>query len=283
MAIGRGRWYKILRISMQKIAEPVFSFQSHHGRANGLLSIPHSGEVIASEFTPHLLGSTEHWAQDVDTHVDKLVDQEAIAKVGVGILIAHMHRITTDLNRSRDRALFAWPLNTHGVKIIGSRPSSAEEERLLGKYYDPYYEILRSALGELHHQNPNKKIPFIDLHSMPSKPTAYHLKQNPNQGLERKDFCISDLVGKSCSLQFIQRARELFEAEGFSVAINDPYVGGHITQYVATLPSMQNIQIEINRRLYMNETDRNLNTNALNSFRPILTRTLISLYQEFAP
>ena len=268
---------------MQKITEPIFTFQSHQGHARGLLSIPHSGEVIAPEFSPHLLGNSEHWAQDVDTHVDKLVDQLALTKLGIGILVAHMHRITTDLNRSRDRALFAWPLNTHGVKIVGSRPSSAEEQQLLGKYYDPYYEILRSALGELHHHNPLKKIPLVDLHSMPSKPTAYHLKQNPNQGLERKDFCISDLTGKSCSPQFTQRARELLEIEGFSVAINDPYVGGHITQYVATLPSMQNIQIEINRRLYMNETDRSLNSSAMSTFRPALTRALIGLFQEFAP
>ena len=45
----------------------------------------------------------------------------------------------------------------------------------------------------------------------------------------------------------------LIENAGFSVAWNSPYAGGYITKnYGLANSNQQSIQIEINRRLYMN-------------------------------
>lgn len=261
------------------LKSPIFDYYAPlNAEPIGLLSIPHSGENIPEEFLPFLSGDLDAYREDVDFKVNELVDITALQQAGVGVLVAHVHRICVDLNRAESNCVLFWKENTHGKKLVLRDPTSEEIENFIETYHRPYYELLKTALVELEKRKKDK-VSMIDLHSMPSRPTDYHLKQNPNQKQTRADFCVSDRKGKTCVPEFI----EFFHKElmvKYSSAINDPYVGGYITEYVDQFRT-NNIQIEINRSIYMDESKKILVPEKAARLRPLLTEVLIRGFQKF--
>ncbi len=190
---------------------------------------------------------------------------------GAALLAAHFHRTYIDLNRSRydiDPVLLdqPWPgkletsekskagmglirrLALPGVPMYDRKLSVAEVQARLQDYYIPYHETLRERLDVLHARF--GKVWHIDCHSMKSVGNA----MNIDAGAPRPDFVVSDRNGSSADPQFTswiaQQVREL----GYSVKINDPYKGAElVSAYAAPAQQRHSIQIEINRRLYMDE------------------------------
>ena len=258
----------------------IFSFYSPHQLPlKGILSIPHSGEWIPDEFLPYLTTSLHDLNQDLDYKVNELVDIEKLTQQGIAVLVSHVHRVCIDLNRAPELAVFAWRENTQGITLVTKNPEEAFCEKALHRYHFPYFEMLRSVLDE-GKKNRQTPLPVIDLHSMPCKPTSYHLKKNPHQKLIREDFCLSDLKGKSCDPQYINFAHTLFSKE-FSVSINDPYLGGYVTQFFHQCGGNQAIQIEINRSLYMNESSITLIDSKANGLKEKITNNLQKIFEEF--
>ena len=90
---------------------------------------------------------------------------------------------------------------------------------------------------------------------MPSQGTGLHL----DRGEKRADIVISDFKGKSASPEFKDLVIQGFEEQGFSVSYNWPYFGGRITQrYGKPQDGHHTIQIELNRALYLNESNYEL-------------------------
>lgn len=259
---------------------PLFDYYSPLSKEiTGILSIPHSGENIPKEFLPFLCGDEKAYKEDVDFKVNELIDIQALQNAGVAVLVAHVHRICVDLNRSEELAVLNWKNNTQGVQLVVRETDKAFTEAMIETYYRPYYEVLKASLQELEKRKTGK-VSMIDLHSMPSRPTAYHMKQNPNQKDTRADFCLSDRKGKTCEKQFIDYFAAGLVRENFSATQNDPYVGGHVTEYVDHFRT-NNIQIEINRSIYMDEAKKVLIPEKVARLRPALTKVLIEGFQKF--
>jgi N-formylglutamate deformylase len=259
---------------------PLFDYYAPQGRsARGIISIPHSGETIPEEFKPYLSGDLRAYKEDVDYKVNELIDIEALQKAGVAVLVAHVHRICVDLNRAESNCLLFWKDNTQGKKLVTKDPTAAESEKLIETFYRPYYEILKSAIQNLEKRKSNP-VSMIDLHSMPSRPTEYHMKQNPNQKTHRPDFCLSDRKGKTCTLEFIDFFQKALTLKGHESSFNDPYVGGFVTEYVDQFRT-NNIQIEINRGIYMDEETKELIPDKVTHLRPLLTEVLIKGFEKF--
>lgn len=260
----------------------LFDFYATKRAPIGLLSIPHSGLDIPQEFAPFLVSDSKVQNQDVDYAVDQLVDIPKLQEAGVAVLVARVHRICIDLNRSEDLCLLNWKQNSHGKQLVLAEPDKQLGRQLIDKYYLPYYQMLKSVIENLHSIYP--KVSVIDLHSMPSKPTEYHLKINPNQKMTRPNFCVSDISGQSCEPAFINftcdRLKDFATGE---VTQNDPYFGGHVTRHInAQFPYTNNIQIEINRALYMNEEKMQLLPNQT-AFKGNLTKALLQVFDQFCP
>lgn len=259
---------------------PLFDYYAPLGsQYRGLLSIPHSGENIPSEFTSFLSGDLRAYKEDVDFKVNELVDIEALQQAGVAVLVANVHRICVDLNRAESNCVLFWKDNTQGKKLVVKDPSLAETERFVEVFYRPYYEILKSAIQDLEKRK-QAPVSMIDLHSMPSRPTDYHLKQNPLQKMHRPDFCLSDRKGKTCEPEFIEFFQKELIARGHESSLNDPYVGGFVTEYVDQFRT-NNIQIEINRSIYMDEGTKELVPAKVSHLRPLLTEVLIKGFEAF--
>jgi N-formylglutamate amidohydrolase len=248
----------------------------------GILSIPHSGETIPAEFLPYLTPDLRAIAEDVDYKVDELVDISALREAGVAVIVANIHRVCVDLNRAPNICVLNWKENSQGVPLVLKTPDNKTSELFHLKYYAPYFEMLKSMIQELHkHQSGN--ISIIDLHSMPSRATDYHLKINPNQMVNRPDFCVSDISGLSCEKDFINYTCEQLHHISHLVTQNDPYFGGHVTRHIhATFNRKNNIQIEINRALYMDEIHRNLIPSKSHLLKSQLTEKLINIFKHFA-
>lgn len=258
---------------------PVFDyFPSLAPSTLGLLSIPHSGEIIPEEFLPYLSGDTAAYKEDVDYKVNELVDIKALQEAGIAVIVAKVHRICIDLNRSEDASFMFWKQNTQGKPLV-IRDADPEAMRLLlDKYYRPYYEMLKTIMRSLE-QTKSGLVSAVDLHSMPSRPTEYHMKQNPNQGTHRADFCLSDRKGLTCQKEFINCFDQEL-ARHYETIQNNPYVGGYVTEYLNGFRS-NNIQIEIKREIYMDEVKKELVPEKVNKLKPILTEALIHGFKKF--
>jgi formiminoglutamase len=258
----------------------LFDFYAPLGtKYRGLLSIPHSGESVPEAFKPFLSGDHSAYKEDVDFKVNELVDIEQLQKSGIAVLVAHVHRVCVDLNRSENQSILCWKENTQGKKLVVQEPTQEMVESFLEKYHRPYYHILKAAIQDLEKRK-NGLVSMIDLHSMPSKPTAYHMKQNPNQKMHRPDFCVSDRKGKTAQAEFTQFFRDQLVHAGHESSLNDPYVGGYITEYVDQFRT-NNIQIEINRSIYMDESTKQLISTKVELLKPRLTEILIKGFETF--
>jgi N-formylglutamate deformylase len=255
-------------------------FMDSEGPIDGILSIPHSGESIPTPFIKHLTDDLRALMEDVDLKVDQLVDIPKLTSANIAVVVATLHRCAVDLNRPSDKAVLNWKCNSYGVKLVTSELDQIEEQKLLNRYYHPYFNALEQLIEQ--YSGGGDIVPIIDLHSMPSQATAYHLKLNPNQPTERPDFCISDYNGKSCHPDYIKLAIEELGGAGFSIGYNEPYQGGHITRYY-TPKKCNIIQIETNRKLYMDEKEKVIIQNRAASLRPTLTQAILQLTKWKSP
>ncbi|MFZ4713601.1 MAG: N-formylglutamate amidohydrolase [Bacteriovoracaceae bacterium] len=259
--------------------EKIFSFYTPHDLPlKGVLSMPHSGEWIPDEFRPHLTMHQRDLDQDLDYRVNELVEIEKLCEMGIAVVVSHIHRTCVDINRSAQTAVFAWTENTQGTILVHTPPTASFIEKAIGRYHAPYFELLTGIIDE-GSKNRTKPLPVIDLHSMPSCPTEYHLKKNPQQKIDRADFCLSDLRGTSCDSQYLKMAQDLF-SQDHTVSVNDPYFGGYVTQFFHTFPALNALQIEINRKLYMDEQHIVMKLDQAALLKKFVTQNLLNIFQN---
>ena len=79
-------------------------------------------------------------------------------------------------------------------------------------------------------------------------------QMNIESGKKRPDFVVSGQDGETSSREFCDLIIKSLMEKGYEVAINYPYKGAElIKRYWAPSKNCDAIQIEINRRLYLDE------------------------------
>ena len=244
------------------------------------VSIPHSGIKIPSE--AYWLKQLSHQTLmcDVDAFVDELYSP-ALKKYRISFIMFPWHRYSVDANR------FAWdissqtveraeellktiyknkssqksPSNVHWHKttlgyILIKKPMTRKTHKILiKKYFQPYHNRLKESLNHIRQREGGKSY-LLDLHSMPSKGSSFH----KDIGQLRTDIVIGDNNGQSCSPAFRDLVLNAYQKAGFKTSLNYPYKGGSITQSYGQAQSGQEaVQIEMNRRLYMDEVKKEKN------------------------
>jgi len=229
---------------------------------------PHSGTHMPDGFRPAV--PPELVFKGTDMHVDALF---AFAPdIGAPLLSALFPRSFVDANRSladMDPELVdgPWPgplrrspTVARGMGLIwryawGDAPmyaaplTVAEAQARIERYWRPYHETLaaliasaRAASGVVWH---------VDCHSMPA--VGHALSPDP-PGTVRADVVLGDRDGTSCEPGFVDAVHDALAAMGYRVARNDPFKGAELTAaYSDPADGRNSLQIEINRRLYMDE------------------------------
>jgi len=240
-----------------------------------LLDSPHSGEHYPDDFDH--APPREVVRQAEDTHVARLY-RSAPAQ-GATLIEATFPRAYIDANRSLDdidpsMLSDAWPLplaasrkTGQGIGLLwriarGGAPmyarqlTAAEVQRRIDAWYRPYHAALAAELDALHRRF--GVVWHINCHSMPAVGDA----NADDAGRPRKDFVLGDRDATTCSAEFTSLVGETLAAMGYSVAINDPYKGVEIVRrYGRPGERRHSLQIELNRRLYMDETTLEPNAN----------------------
>ncbi len=245
---------------------------------------PHSGR----RYPASLLELTRLDATTLRRSEDAFVDELFAGTVGLGapLLAAHFPRAFLDVNRSMaelDAGMFNGALDVpvdapsprvaaglgviprivrDGAEIYRGKLDSREADARLSELYKPYHQALAALMEETRAHFGVAVL--IDCHSMPS-------------ALSVPDIVLGDRYGASASPQLTGRAEAAFVREGFSVARNTPYAGGHTTSLHGRVAAgCHALQIEINRALYLDE-DRIAKKAAFETVCTRLTRAMRTL------
>lgn len=226
-----------------------------------IVEVPHAGFAFDAASMAYTCAPIRGIGRDADMFVDRLF-REAPAQ-GATLLVGHLSRLVIDLNRGPDdvdtlavegataqnlpRGL-VWRTTTEGEPVLRERLPRAELERRMDAYYRPYHATLRALLDE-------KKARFgfavlLCAHSMPSEGRRGHI----DVGAGRADIVPGSRGRTTAATDVIDTVDRVARAAAFSVKHDDPYKGGFSTgHYGRPAERAHAIQIEIARRLYMNE------------------------------
>jgi N-formylglutamate deformylase len=233
-----------------------------------LYDSPHSGRVYPPDFESNT--SRLELRRGEDAYVDELLS--GAPALGATLLVANFPRCYIDVNRAEsdiDAALLAepWPepiqpteKTARGLGLIRryvvpgveaqARPLSVLELRhRIDGFYRPYHAALRDLVTQV--RAAHGVVWHIDWHSMKSTGNA----MTPDgPGARRPDFVVSDVNGQSASSDVTDLVVQTLRKLRYTVAVNDPYVGGTIVRRIGS-PSrdVHSVQVEINRALYLDE------------------------------
>ncbi len=211
-----------------------------------LISIPHWSYHIPKELDWNIF-ITDF---DIKTHSD-IYTEEIYNLKNVPIVKANAARLLIDPNRfhknevldcfSRDWIFSIF--SPTGEAIFKKFPTAQEAEELLEKYYFSYH----NEMAEKIQKNDIKFI--IDWHSMWSKwPSALR-----DAWVDRADIMLWNRNYKTCSNNQTEYIKKFFESIWLSVSINYPYIWRAVLETHCWKKDPAWIQIEINRKLYINE------------------------------
>ena len=237
-----------------------------------VLDSPHSGTRYPSDFGFSCDMAGLRRAED--THVEKLYD--FVPALGVTWIEAFFPRSYLDANRNIteiDSTLFgeAWPdpvetdpvilskvrlgkgliwrLTDDGVPIYERQMSVAEVRARIDRCWRPYHAAVAAAIDAAHARHGYSI--HLNCHSMPAVASS-HATEFPGEALA--DFVIGDRDGSTSSARLSLQICEHLVSLGYSVSYNHPYKGVELVRRHSD-PARQrhSIQVEINRKLYMNE------------------------------
>jgi N-formylglutamate deformylase len=234
-----------------------------------LYDSPHSGRFYPADFASH--ATRLELRRGEDAYVDELL--AGAPALGVTVLVANYPRCYIDLNRAEDdldAALLAesWPGPLHptektarglglirryvvpGVEAQAGPLSVREVQSRIERVYRPYHAALSSLVEETH--SAHGAVWHLDWHSMKSVGNA----MTPDgAGARRPDFIVSNRDGASASPAVTDLVVGGLRELHYTVAVNDPYRGGEIVRRIgAPARNIHSIQVEINRRLYLDES-----------------------------
>ncbi len=249
-----------------------------------LFASPHSGR----SYPASLLENTRLDAITLRRSEDAFVDElfAGVVQLGAPLLAAQFPRAFLDVNRSSaelDAAMFDAPLGVpvdtpsprvtaglgviprivrDGAEIYRGKLDTSEAEARIDQLYQPYHQALAALMQETHARFGVAVL--IDCHSMPS-------------ALSVPDIVLGDRYGASAAPALTARAETALVREGFSVARNTPYAGGHTTVLHGRVTlGCHALQIEVNRALYLDE-EKIVKKAAFETVRQRLTRALRSV------
>ena len=261
---------------------------------------PHSGVEYPQDFD--FTCPLEMLRTAEDTYVDELYS--AAPAHGATLIGAFFPRSYIDANRNLadiDQELLdaPWPGEaTPGEKsrlgmglirrlavpktpVYGRRLGVAEVQARIDRYYEPYHRELATVADRLHSRFGG--VWHVNCHSMKSVSNAM---ASEGAGVVRGDFVLGDRDGTTCAAELTEFVLRFLRDRGYDVKVNDPYKGVELVRrHGRPRERRHSLQIEVNRKLYMDETtfERNANFPRLKADLDALVAALAGFARERAP
>ena len=230
-----------------------------------IVDSPHSGRIHPPDFRSVL--SREQLAHAEDAFVDTLFARAPFH--GACFLRAMFPRSYIDLNRAesdidlqlvkegkwpgpcmpsektRQGNGLVWRLCPPGLPVYGEKLGIAEIQHRITEYWQPYHTKLKMLYDR--RQAQFGQVWHLNCHSMPSGAVE-------NAGKLSCDFVLGDLGNRTCRTEFRNIVHDFLTDLGYAVGVNWPYRGAWLIEaYSNARAGRHALQIEINRKLYMNE------------------------------
>ncbi len=236
-----------------------------------VLDSPHSGTDYPDDFGAAI--GLERLREAEDTYVDELYHSGPDS--GATLIAAHFPRSYIDPNRSLldiDASLMdapwpgpavpsrktqlgiglIWRLLDTGEPIYSRKLTVDEVKNRIVRYHQPYQRAVKDALDEAHEHF--GAVWHINCHSMCATSGS---SSDEGPGKQRPDFVLGDRDGTTCEPEFTRYVADTLKGMGYSVRINDPYKGVELVRaFSDPKANRHSLQIEVNRRLYMDERTR---------------------------
>ena len=233
-------------------------------------------EAMMGDYKPEMASKPD----DTDWFVHELYN--FASEFGITIIYAKYSRWVIDLNRDPESK----PLYNDGRIITGLTtttdffgndiyvsedkiPTETEINRRLENYYWPYYQKITELLEE--RKNEFGKVLLWDAHSIRrSVPTI------------QKDFFPDMILGdndeKTAHSEIINAALSNLSSGKYGINHNHPFKGGHITRYFGKPENnVHALQLEMNKILYMDDSETIFHEERANNVREILRKTFLDL------
>ena len=229
-----------------------------------VVASPHSGRAYDAAFLEAARLGPLDLRRSEDSFVEELF--ASAVEYGAPLLCAQFPRAYCDPNREAwelDPAMFADSLPdwvnttsprvgaglgtiarvvTSGEAIYRGKLRFAEAQARVRDCWQPYHDALAGLIGET--KDSFGCCLLIDCHSMPA---GAGRASGP-------DFVLGDAHGTACMPQVTALVEQALAGFGYDVRRNDPYAGGYVTRhYGRPRDGVHALQIEVARRLYMNE------------------------------
>ena len=233
-----------------------------------VLDSPHSGHDFPDDFGAAV--SEADLREGEDCHVDELY--VAGPEMGAPLLAALWPRTYLDPNRhagdvdldliegkwsgeyrpsgkAKVGKALIWRTLEDGRPIYTRKLSPETVRKRIEEFHVPYHEKMKNLLNETHARF--GRVYHIDCHSMRS---VAGRQSDDGEGNVRADFVLGDRDGTTCDPAFTTFVRAALAGMGYEVKVNDPYKGVELVRaYSDPKAGRHSLQIEISKRLYMNE------------------------------
>jgi len=237
-----------------------------------VLDSPHSGTQYPADFLFSCDALVLRRAED--THVEKLYD--FASGMGIHWVEAYFPRSYLDANRNTteiDETLLdapwpgpietdaqtmskvrlgkglIWRTTDDGLLIYNRQLSVAEVQARISNCWQPYHAAVANAIDTAHTQHGYSI--HINCHSMPAIASS---NATNFPGEMHADFVVGDRDGTTANPALSKIICAFLTNLGYSVAYNHPYKGVELVRrYSNPAAQRHSIQLEINRKLYMDE------------------------------
>jgi N-formylglutamate deformylase len=254
------------RPGMQELDPPLLHGPSEPAQPL-VLDSPHSGRELPADFGT-VLG--EHDLRNAeDCYVDRLY--LPATERGIPLLAARVSRVYLDVNRdagdidpelldappagatasgkARLGKALVWRTLDDGRPIYARRLSMQEIASRIARCHLPYHRRLKQLLDAAHARF--GRVLHINCHSMNPVGGA---QGEGGAGRARADFVLGDRDGSTCDPALTAFVQRTLAGMGFDVKVNDPFKGVALVQaYSDPAAGRHSLQIEINKRLYMDD------------------------------
>jgi N-formylglutamate amidohydrolase len=217
-----------------------------------IIHIPHSGTSIPllDGFIENKIVIEKEISKLTDWYTDELFNSEEDE-----MIIPRFSRIFCDPERFKDDEFEI--MSQIGMGVLYEKTDEGNflrkvtpelRQNIIANYYDKHHQQLSQAVKR--ELDVYGKAIIVDGHSYPSIP----LKRDLSQIEDRPDFNIGT-DSFHTPVEMVEFSESFFKKHGYSLGIDWPYKGTIVPmEYYYTNKNVSSIMLEINRKLYMNES-----------------------------
>ena len=205
----------------------------------------HCSYFVPKAIRKNMLLSDREIKNEADLYTDEIFGVK-----NAHLLKGKVSRLVTDYNRAPDHIELEYQLSRDGVvvsvnedckQVYKTPPTIEQIVQRIEKYHDPFHQKIEDY---------KKDVKFlIDGHSLRSIGPEAKI----DRGKPRADIVIGNRHFTTCPRSITLKVIGFFAKKGLEVALNDPYEGKYILGHHCSRSGLYGLQIEVNRKLYMNE------------------------------